>query len=139
MTARYLIDTSAVVRAERDEPVREVLAPKVTNREVAICTPGLLEVMFGTQATKYERALQNYRLSMHVLPITPEACDRAVEVQRMLARTSQHRTAKAVDLLTAACAEVNGLTMLHYDRDFDAIAKVTGQPAQWVVPSGSVS
>jgi hypothetical protein len=28
--------------------------------------------------------------------------------------------------------------VLHYDDDYDRIAAVTGQPAQWVVPRGSV-
>jgi hypothetical protein len=29
------------------------------------------------------------------------------------------------------------LTVLHYDGDYDMIAKVTGQPTEWVVPRGS--
>jgi hypothetical protein len=33
---------------------------------------------------------------------------------------------------------VNGATVLHYDRDFDVIAEVTGQRALWVVPPGSI-
>lgn len=28
--------------------------------------------------------------------------------------------------------------MLHYDSDFDLIAKVTGQRCQWVVPAGAI-
>ena len=28
--------------------------------------------------------------------------------------------------------------MLHYDQDFDKVAKVTGQPCEWVVPAGSI-
>jgi predicted nucleic acid-binding protein len=139
MRPRFLADTSAVARIRHRPPVAAVLRPLTTEREVAICTPVLLELLYGTRATEYRKAKMVYETSMSVLPITPEASSRAVEVQTMLARTGQHRTAKIVDLLTAACAEVNGLTMLHYDRDFDAIAKVTGQPAQWVVPSGSVS
>ena len=31
-----------------------------------------------------------------------------------------------------------GLSVLHYDRDFDLIASVTGQDVEWVVPAGSV-
>jgi len=27
--------------------------------------------------------------------------------------------------------------VLHYDGDFDMIASLTGQPAEWVVPPGS--
>jgi len=35
-------------------------------------------------------------------------------------------------------AEVEGLTVLHYDGDFDLIAGITGQPTEWVVAAGSV-
>jgi hypothetical protein len=39
-----------------------------------------------------------------------------------------------VDLVVAAVASHHGATLLHYDRDFDAIAEITGQPTEWVVP-----
>jgi hypothetical protein len=42
------------------------------------------------------------------------------------------------DLLIAATGEVYGAAVVHYDRDFDAIAAVTGQPVEWIVPPGSV-
>jgi predicted nucleic acid-binding protein len=55
----------------------------------------------------------------------------------MLAAKHQ-RGRKLPDLLIAAAAEANGLTVLHYDADFDRISAVTGQRCEWVVPSGSV-
>ena len=48
------------------------------------------------------------------------------------------RGRKVPDLLIAAAAEAQRLTVLHYDQDFDKIAKVTGQRCEWVVPAGSV-
>ena len=42
------------------------------------------------------------------------------------------------DLLIAAVAERERVTLLHYDRDFDLIAHITGQAMQWVVPRGTV-
>jgi predicted nucleic acid-binding protein len=42
------------------------------------------------------------------------------------------------DLLIAAVAERERVTVLHYDSDYEIIAKVTGQPIEWVVPRGSV-
>lgn len=36
-----------------------------------------------------------------------------------------------VDLVLAATAELQGLALLHHDRDFDIIARVTGQPLRW--------
>jgi len=64
---------------------------------------------------------------------------RALEVQAMLAERSQHRAVPLPDLLVAACAERAGLSVLHYDADFERIAELTGQSMQWIVPRGSVS
>ena len=51
---------------------------------------------------------------------------------------SQHRAVPLPDLLVAACAERAGLTVLHYDADFDRIAAVTGQKCEWVATPGSI-
>ena len=42
------------------------------------------------------------------------------------------------DLIIAATAELAGPTVLHYDEDYERIAKITGQPVEWVVPKGSL-
>jgi len=44
---------------------------------------------------------------------------------------------KIGDLIIAAAAERSGLVILHYDRDFDRIAEVTGQPVDWVAAPGT--
>jgi len=62
---------------------------------------------------------------------------RARQVQRLLASRGL-RGRKIPDLLVAAAAEESGLAVLHYDADFDVIARVTGQPCEWVVPAGSI-
>ncbi|GAA3377522.1 hypothetical protein GCM10020367_53510 [Streptomyces sannanensis] len=43
-----------------------------------------------------------------------------------------------MDLMVAATAELSDLTILHYDADFETIAKATGQPHRWIAPRGSV-
>jgi predicted nucleic acid-binding protein len=65
---------------------------------------------------------------------------RAIEVYGLLAARGNvlHRSVKHADLLIAAAAELRGVTLVHYDRDFDAIVEVTGQPARWVEPRGSL-
>jgi predicted nucleic acid-binding protein len=65
--------------------------------------------------------------------------DRALDVQARLAKKSQHRAVSLPDLIIVACAEANGLIVLHYDGDYELVAKITQQPIQWVVPRGSVS
>jgi hypothetical protein len=39
----------------------------------------------------------------------------------------------------AACAEGAGLTVLHCYGDYERIAEIMGQPAQWVVARDSVA
>ncbi len=63
---------------------------------------------------------------------------KALQVQSELARTGHHRL-PIPDLIIAAVAEAKGLTVLHYDADYDRIAEVTGQDAEWIVPRRSVS
>lgn len=43
-----------------------------------------------------------------------------------------------MDLLVAAAAELAGVTVWHYDEDFDRIAQITGQPTLWIARRGSL-
>jgi predicted nucleic acid-binding protein len=40
--------------------------------------------------------------------------------------------------LIAAAAETAGLTVLHYDEDYDRIAAITGPDVRWLAPRGSL-
>jgi hypothetical protein len=62
----------------------------------------------------------------------------AARIQALLAERGQHRRPTPLDLMIAATAEVHGVTLLHYDRHFDAIARVTGQACEWVARRGSL-
>lgn len=62
----------------------------------------------------------------------------AKELMEHLASRGKHRAAGVADLLISACARRAGLAILHYDSHFETIAEMTGQPAEWVVPRGSV-
>jgi predicted nucleic acid-binding protein len=63
---------------------------------------------------------------------------RALDVQAALWRSGRIRAAGLPDLLIAAVAEREHLTVLHYGSDYDHIAATTGQPTQWVIPRGTV-
>ena len=76
--------------------------------------------------------------TMRWIDVGRQAMDRALEVHRKLAATSQHRHFRLPDLVIAAAAEVAGATVLHYDADYDRITAVTGQPTEWVAPRGSL-
>jgi predicted nucleic acid-binding protein len=135
--ARYLVDKSALARMPL-EPVRRRLAPIIEAGEAATCAVIDLEVLFSARnGEEHEKIRQRRSLAYLSLPFTEEILQRAIAVQGELAKTGRHRV-PIPDLLIAASGEAAGLTVLHYDGDFDVIASVTGQPVEWVVPRGSV-
>lgn len=77
-------------------------------------------------------------LGFPLIPMEQADFDRAIDVMAALAAAGRHRAASIPDLLLAAVAERNALTVLHYDYDFDVIASVTRQAVQWVAPRGSL-
>jgi len=88
--------------------------------------------------TDRDELLELLRAAFAWVVVPDRTFDRAAEVQAALTDLGAHRSAGAVDLLIAATAELHGLTLLHYDGDFDQIVRVTGQRAQWLAPAGDV-
>jgi predicted nucleic acid-binding protein len=135
--ARYLADTSALARLHR--PVVEAaLGRLIEAGEVAICGPIELELLRSARGRReYDERRSDLRLGFEYLPAPDEVWQRASDVQAALALQGAHRAASIPDLLVAAVAERHGVTVLHYDADYELIAKVTGQPCEWVVPRGT--
>lgn len=135
--ARFLIDKSALVRMNL-EPVRRRLAPIIEAGEAATCAMIDLEVLYSARNHADHESIRKRRaLAYHQVPITDLVLRRAIEVQGELARSGHHRV-PIPDLIIAAVAEAADLILVHYDRDYDRIAEVTGQPTEWVVERGSV-
>jgi len=105
--------------------------------QIATCALIDLEFLFSARsAVDYEELLFD-RMLLPQVSCGDAAMERAMDVQRVLAARGQHRL-PTNDLVIAAAAEQAGLTVLHYDSDFDLIGEVTGQPMEWVVPRGTV-
>jgi len=138
LTARYLADKSALARMGRPA-VRERLAPLIDAGRVATCSIDLLELLYSTRSPDDHRTTrERLSLALEVAEIDQAVLDRALDIQSLLARRSEHRGVSLPDLVIAATAERHDLAILHYDRDFDRVAAVTGQAVDWVVPAGSV-
>ena len=137
--AVYLADKSALTRRQTRPEVREVVEPLLLAGRIATCGIVDLELLFSAPDPGTYAELAKVLRALPRVPVTDDAVDRALEVQGLLAVRSQHRAVPLPDLLVAACAERAGLTVLHYDADFDRIAEVTGQTMQWVVARGTVA
>ena len=136
MALSHLVDTSVLTRLGAS-PVREKIESQANLGELARAGISDLEIGFSARsAAEWDRFVSALTI-FDLVETTAEHVRRALQVQRMLAARHQ-RFRKLPDLLIAAAAEANGLTVLHYDADFDRISAVTGQPCEWVVPSGSV-
>jgi predicted nucleic acid-binding protein len=136
--ARYLADTSALARL-RHGPVSVVLGPLIEAGLIATC--GVIEFELGW-ATRSAKELDELRADRDAgyewLPTHDEDWRRALAVQAALWRGGHVRAVGFPDLLVAAVAERERVTVLHYDSDYDLIAQVTGQAVRWVVPPGTV-
>jgi predicted nucleic acid-binding protein len=134
---RYVADKSALARA-RHRTVAARLMPLLIGGDIGTCGVIDLELLFSARSHADVVALRAERGALPQLAITQADFDRALDVMEALARTGHHRAAGIPDLLIAAIAERHGLTVLHYDKDYDVIAKVTKQKVEWIVPAGSV-
>jgi predicted nucleic acid-binding protein len=133
----YLVDTSVLTRVG-SQRVRAALEPFVQAGSAARAGISDLEVGYSARSAIEWDALTGALNVLALIETTAEHLRRARHVQRLLASKHQ-RGRKVPDLLVAAAAEEHGLTVLHYDADFDRIARVTGQATRWIVPRGAVA
>ena len=130
--ALYLIDTSALFRILQGD-LRKAWSDQLVAGVIAMCPIVELEFLFSSRslADRVEKQQLMHDLFGWV-PMPERAYGRAGEVQQMLTEAGMHRSAGPVDLLIAATAERERLTVLCDDRDFQAIARLTGQPVKLV-------
>ena len=137
MALTFLLDTSVIKRLAQPR-VRQAVQPLAESGELARARITDLEVGYSARNEAEWDRLVAALGTFELVESTESHRRRALQVQRLLAQRSQ-RGRKIPDLLIAAAGEEHGLTVLHYDADFDLISAVTGQPCQWVVPSGTAS
>ncbi len=101
----------------------------------------VMELLYSARdAADYAQVEADLDLCAHY-PVEPKDWAEARRVWRELLHRGGgplHRQVGHQDLLTAAVAARHGLTVAHYDGDYEIIASVTGQPVRWAAPQGSL-
>lgn len=120
-----LVDTSVWVEVFR-RGSRFSLESALPLEEVVTCLPVIQEVLQGFDD---EAAFRTAQFAMKALPIVEmpvheSVFDQAIELYRR-ARRAGVTVRSSVDCLIAACALRHALPVLHCDRDFDALARVS--------------
>ena len=120
-----LVDTSVWVEVFRARaPI--TLEAIVEFDEIVTCLPVVQEVL---QGFRDQRAFRTAREAMLALPIVESPLraavfDEAIDLYRT-ARRAGLTIRSGVDCLIAACALRHSLTVLHHDRDFDLLGRVS--------------
>lgn len=121
----YLVDTSVWILHFQGSPgfdIRSFLEPA----QIHIALPVYQEVL---QGIKNDRVFQEIRriLSQAVIvenSLSKEIFEEAVHLYR-LAKRSGLTVRSSVDCLIAACAIRNDLTVLHRNRDYEALSRIS--------------
>ena len=119
-----LVDTSAWIEVFR-KPPRLTLESIVDFDDVVTCLPIVQEVLQGF-TTEAFRTARGAMLALPIVesPLRSDVFEEAVDLYRR-ARRAGLTIRSGVDCLIAACAIRHDLTVLHADRDYAAIAKVS--------------
>ncbi|MET8575110.1 PIN domain nuclease [Streptomyces sp. NPDC005012] len=136
MTPRFLIDKSALARYGRPA-VRATVKPLHERGLLAVCGAVEMEVLYSARNAAEATRLRTWLRGFDLLSTPDEVWERALEVQGTAVTQGHHRALSMADLLIAAVAERHGAVVLHYDGDYDTIAKITGQPVEWAAAPGT--
>lgn len=131
--AVLLVDTSAWIEVFR-KPARIRIGQLGDLDEIVTCLPVIQEVLQGFRDEAAFRVAREAMRSFPIVesPLRAEVVDEAVGLYRA-ARRAGLTVRSGVDCLIAACALRNAFTVVHVDRDFDLIARVS--PLQQRGPS----
>lgn len=130
--AVVLVDSSVWIEVFR-KPDRFRLESVAEIKEVVTCLPIIQEVLQGFRDERDFRLAREaiYALLIIESPLRQEVFDQAVTLFRE-ARRQGLTVRSSVDCLIAACALRHGLTVLHIDRDFTMLARVSPLRAQQI-------
>lgn len=129
----YLVDTSVLTRLR----LAKVGSTLLGLGQIFYSPISGLELRYSASNESDYRRLTAILDGFDRLAVVDAAFNLADRTQRLLTKASlKGRSVPA--LVIAAQAELAGLTVLHYDADFDLIASVTGQPTLWISPPGSI-
>ena len=136
-----LADTSVwATRHRLPGSLSDELTDRIVNGEIATCDAVRSELLYSARNHREFRQLRSELDALPDCPIEKPQWVRALDVYEQLAARggSHHRRIAFQDLLIAAAAETAGIGLLHYDRDYELIARITGQPQRAVTKLGTL-
>ncbi|MFJ6616039.1 PIN domain nuclease [Kitasatospora sp. NPDC091335] len=135
----FLIDTSAVARLITRPAALSLWGEALAAGRIGMCAPTEGEVLYSARSAAELRAMRAQFQRLYTWWVVPDdVWPQVSSLQIGLAESGCHRSAGVVDLMVAVTAMHHGLTVLHYDRDFETIAKHADLKARWLAEPGSL-
>lgn len=106
---------------------------------VLVCDLVLLELTRLAPNEERAREISGRLAAFEAIPMPIEIWSRARQTQLALATSGDHRRVPPADLLLASAAEEADVALIHYDRDYERIAAVSGLRHGWLVPDGTLA
>ncbi len=106
---------------------------------VLVCDLVILELVRLTPNESRAREVADRLEAFESVPMPATLWGRARSLQLQLAVAGDHRRVPPVDLLIGAAAETAGVPVVHYDRDYERLARVSSLDARWLMPDGALA
>lgn len=132
----FIADKSAFVQQRHSDAADGLLRALANDRLLFMTEIVALELLYSARSPVDYEERWDGMAALPWLHLTRSVARRALDIQRVLAARSTHRR-PIPDLLVAATAIEHGVTILHYDHDFDLIAEVTDLSSRWIIPRGT--
>lgn len=104
-----------------------------------VCDVVVLELVRLTPNESRAREVSKRLAAFESVPMSADGWARARELQIALSEAGDHRRVPPVDLLIGVTAEQAGVPLVHYDRDYERLARVSGLQQRWLVPDGTLA
>lgn len=132
----YPADTSAWAQAGLDDRPLDRMEQLERRGQLAICSITLAEMLYSARnADDMAERIDEYRDLVHLS--MNSAAERQVTASMVALAERGHHRRPVPDILVSAIAWAHDAVILHYDKDFDIIAEVTGQRCEWIVERGT--
>lgn len=112
---------------------------QVAAGRVLVCDLVILELIRLTPNAARAAEVASRLEAFEWVPMPTGLWRRARQLQVSLSASADHRRVPPVDLLIGGAAEAAGVPLVHYDRDYERIARVSELEHHWLLPDGTLA
>jgi predicted nucleic acid-binding protein len=128
---RYLADSTAVWRLQRDAKLNDLWSHELDEGAIGSCAAQRTEFRQSARSLdEYDRMTELFADLHPDVPMPKRVWEWIETAQYRLAQRGQHQNLSAVDWLICGTAAHHGLVVLHDDNDFRAAAHVLADVAE---------